>query len=260
MTTAMRAVTIGWLIVAMAFAAGSAEADFARGMAAFARGDMASAVRELEPAARADDARAQYLLAQIYERTGAPPKQRANAVMWYRRAAVNGIVAAMRRLGTIYRTGLGAESDPVQAYAWYDLASARLGPYRGSFGRLRDDIAAKLPALDLAHARRLASYWRGDAAKIGEMVLPPPTRVLPVEVLKSKKPLIDADGAAAETRVRRAQTALASRGYDVGPVDGIMGPRTGAAILAFQSDHGLTPDGQVTLGLIEQLEGDAEEG
>ncbi len=167
----------------------------------------------------------------------------------------------MRRLGDIYRTGLGGDRDPVQAYAWYDLASSRLGPHRASFGRIRDDIAVKLPPLDLALARHLASYWRGDIAKIGDMVPPPPpTLAAPAEVFKSKKPLTHVDGAAAETRVRRAQTALASRGYDVGPVDGIMGPRTGAAIQAFQSDQGLAPDGRVTSGLIELLEGDAEEG
>ena len=89
---------------------------------------------------------------------------------------------------------------------------------------------------------------------------PPPRPGSPAGVVKSKKPLTYVDGAAAQTEVRRAQTALASRGYDVGPVDGIMGPRTGAAIQAFQSDHGLAPDGRVTSELIERLEGDAEEG
>ena len=101
MTRAVRAVAIGWLVVTMALGAGSAEAGFARGMAAYARGDMKGAVDELVPSARAGDARAQYLLARMYEKAGAPPKQRAAAVMWYRRAAINGIVAAMRRLGHI---------------------------------------------------------------------------------------------------------------------------------------------------------------
>jgi hypothetical protein len=252
------------LIAAMAVFGGSAEAGFEQGIAAYARGDMATAVRELLPAARADDSRAQYLLAQIYERRGAAPKDRADAAMWYRRAAVNGIVAAMRRLGYIYRHGRGAESDPVQAFAWYDLASSRLGPYRGSFGRIRDDIASKLAPRALVHARHLARYWRGDVAKIGIMIPPPPPAELssPAEVFKSKISLTKVDGISAESRanVRRIQAALAARGYEVGPVDGIMGPRTGAAVRDFQSDQGLAPDGRMSSGLIERLEGDAEDG
>ncbi len=264
MTTLIRVLTIGWLFASMATGAGSAEAGFEQGMAAYARGDLATALGELLPAARADDARAQYLLALIYERSGAATKQRADAVMWYRRAAVNGVVAAMRRLGSIFRAGQGAESDPVQAYAWYDLASSRLGPHRGSFVRIRDDIAAKLPSPQLAHARNLARHWRSDVTKIGIMIPPPspPKRLPPAEVFKSKSSLLESSAATVETRarVRRAQTALTVRGYDVGPVDGINGPRTGAAIRAFQSDQGLAPDGRVTSGLIEKLDGDAEEG
>ncbi len=248
----------------MAVVAAPTQAGFAEGMAAYARGDMAAAVRELVPAAWADDSRAQFLLAKIYARTGSAPKERADAVMWYRRAAANGVVAAMRRLGDIYRDGLSAESDPVQAYAWYDLASSRLGPHRGSFGRFRDDIASKMPSPALVHARRLARYWRGDVAKIGVMIPPPPPPELskPAEVINSKMALAKTDSAMAEMRerVRRVQTALAARGYDVGPVDGIVGPRTGAAIRAFQSDQGLAPDGRVTAGLVERLEGDAEDG
>ena len=258
----MKVVSLGGVVASMVIAAPPAQAGFSEGMAAYARGDMATAVRELVPAARADDSRAQFLLARIYARIGSAPKERADAVMWYRRAAVNGIVAAMRRLGDIYRDGLGAESDPVQAYAWYDLASSRLGPHRGSFGRFRDDVASKMPPPALVHARDLARYWRGDVAKIGVMIRPPPELSSPAEMFKPKMALAKTDSAMAETRerVRRAQTALAARGYDVGPVDGIIGPRTGAAIRAFQSDQGLAPDGRVTAGLVERLEGDAEDG
>ena len=52
-------------------------------------------------------------------------------------------------------------------------------------------------------------------------------------------------------RVRQVQRALNSRGYDVGPVDGLFGPRTEAATLRFQRSHGLPADGIVerrTLG------------
>jgi len=79
-------------------------------------------------------------------------------------------------------------------------------------------------------------------------------------VIDSMKLLTKEVGSASEARVRRVQTALAARGYDVGPIDGIIGSRTSAAIRAFQSDQGLAPDGRLTAGLIERLEGDAEDG
>ena len=45
--------------------------------------------------------------------------------------------------------------------------------------------------------------------------------------------------------VLAVQERLAQLGYDPGPLDGIYGPQTEAAVRAFQSDHGLTVDGIV---------------
>jgi len=42
-----------------------------------------------------------------------------------------------------------------------------------------------------------------------------------------------------------AQQRLKDRGYYAGPVDGVMGPRTAAALRAYQRDHGLRATGQV---------------
>ena len=43
--------------------------------------------------------------------------------------------------------------------------------------------------------------------------------------------------------VRWVQQGLQQLGFDSGPIDGIMGPRTQMAISAFQQAHGLMPDG-----------------
>jgi len=45
--------------------------------------------------------------------------------------------------------------------------------------------------------------------------------------------------------VREAQQALQDKGYDVGPIDGIMGPKTQAAIREFQQKEGIESSGQL---------------
>lgn len=45
--------------------------------------------------------------------------------------------------------------------------------------------------------------------------------------------------------VRELQTLLRARGFDPGPIDGIFGQRTQAAVIAFQRSRGLVPDGIV---------------
>ncbi len=46
-----------------------------------------------------------------------------------------------------------------------------------------------------------------------------------------------------DARVEAAQARLSELGYDPGPIDGLMGRRTRAALRRFQRDHGLVADG-----------------
>jgi peptidoglycan hydrolase-like protein with peptidoglycan-binding domain len=46
-------------------------------------------------------------------------------------------------------------------------------------------------------------------------------------------------------RVREIQRALVAAGFDPGPADGRLGPRTKVAIHDFQQANGLEPDGKV---------------
>ena len=45
--------------------------------------------------------------------------------------------------------------------------------------------------------------------------------------------------------VREAQQALQQKGYDVGPIDGVMGPKTSAALREFQQAQGLKASGRL---------------
>ena len=45
--------------------------------------------------------------------------------------------------------------------------------------------------------------------------------------------------------VRRLQQALTSLGFNAGPIDGKLGARTRAGVVAFQKAAGLPPDGKI---------------
>lgn len=53
--------------------------------------------------------------------------------------------------------------------------------------------------------------------------------------------------------VAEIQRLLADRGYDPGPVDGMLGPRTTAAIRQYQEEAELQPTGKATRGLLARL-------
>jgi peptidoglycan hydrolase-like protein with peptidoglycan-binding domain len=56
-----------------------------------------------------------------------------------------------------------------------------------------------------------------------------------------------------ERTIAAVQRALGQLGYTVGVADGVMGPATRGAILAFQKDHGLAEDGRLTQTLANLL-------
>lgn len=48
--------------------------------------------------------------------------------------------------------------------------------------------------------------------------------------------------------VKQAQQVLVLQGYEIGAVDGRLGPRTRAALRQFQEMHGLAPSGELDAG------------
>jgi len=45
--------------------------------------------------------------------------------------------------------------------------------------------------------------------------------------------------------VRDAQAALRRKGFDIGPIDGVVGPRTASALREFQGEQGLADSGRL---------------
>ncbi len=87
-------------------------AGFDEGVAAFNRGDYATALREFRPLAEQGNARAQYNLGVMYENGRGVPQDYAKALQWYRKAAEQGVALAQNNLGVMYRKGRGVLGDP----------------------------------------------------------------------------------------------------------------------------------------------------
>jgi peptidoglycan hydrolase-like protein with peptidoglycan-binding domain len=58
---------------------------------------------------------------------------------------------------------------------------------------------------------------------------------------------------AAGGSVRSAQAKLKSEGFDPGPVDGRMGPRTASAVRAYQKAQGLQQSGRLDQATLDRL-------
>jgi TPR repeat protein len=167
------------------------------GLAAYDRGDYATAYRELAPAAAGGAPAAQYAVARMYlsgegiSRDGAEglkwlqkaatagvgPAQYqlgachewgievaqdySQAARWYRMAADRGVPVAQYRLGLLYINGMGVARDLVAAHIWLNLAASRLPPGepRNAVAQLRESVAANMTASQVAEAQVAARNW-----------------------------------------------------------------------------------------------------
>jgi len=167
------------------------------GLAAYDRGDFATAYRELAPAAAGGAPAAQYALARMYlsgegvsrdsaeglkwlrkaalagvglaqyqlgaclEWGIAVTQDYGEAARWYRMAADRGVPAAQYRLGLLYLNGVGVARDVVAAHMWLNLATSRLPPgeLRNAVATLRESVAASMTAAQIAEAQMTARNW-----------------------------------------------------------------------------------------------------
>lgn len=327
-------------------------ADFAEGFAAFQAEDYAGAWTLLAPEAEAGDRRAQFLLGEMllkglgreadtfaaagwfqkavrepdpdryalyalasqYFIGDGVPKDVANAIVLYERAASLGDLEAMRSLAAIHARGEEVPQDLQAALRWLFLAAqsgdpaaverfsrlagvaGRSPPVSGSFvaiayvapadhpswsaspGFLPGIVGSRLTLGDRSFALGDTACTRPafvsgtvDAADLsaamagvvpyGVVAADDPTPLTTVAVtcdgtlaasiavLGDGRLMLSALGGALlfestpSPTVAEAQRLLAQLGYQPGPVDGVYGPRTGAALQAFQADSGVLATG-----------------
>ena len=151
------------------------------------------------------------------------PEDDREAAFWWRQAAEQGDADAQFNLGLMYRLGEGVPRDDVQGYAWLILAAAQ-GSERSERARtiIRQIRQGMTPAR-IVEAQKLSHElvaWIADGRSV-----PAPARISGTPV-RPPEPSRDT--------VRQVQAYLALLGYDPGPVDGLPGRRTTAAVLRFQ--------------------------
>jgi TPR repeat protein len=173
---------------------------FEDGMAAYERGDYATALRLWRPLAQQGNAKAQFNLGKMYQLGNGVPQDYAEAVKWYRLAAEQGnakaqvvlaimyggghgvpqdyaevvkwsrlaaeqgVAEAQFHLGFMYASGQGVPQDFVRAHMWSNLAASRFPAsqleMRDNAVKLRDPTAALMTPAQIAEAQKLAREWK----------------------------------------------------------------------------------------------------
>lgn len=122
------------------------------------------AAKWFEKAAEQGDAGAQYKIGLFYHNGLGVEKDFSQAAKWYRHAALQGHGSALEGLGILYRDGEGVSANPVTAYKFFSLATARyrIDPASGGLmAKPRGEVVAKqLNNAELAAADALAETWK----------------------------------------------------------------------------------------------------
>jgi uncharacterized protein YbaP (TraB family) len=229
-------------VVAFAAVAAPSWAETGAGAESFGRSDVA-AYRAWVAGAAQGDADAQYSLGLVYELGKGRLQNSAEAAKWYRKAAEQGHLKAQVGLGALHARGEGVPQDLVRAYVLFDLAYEQGFAVAADY---RDGVAVHMTAAQFREARQLAIAARQSAAAIFQ--------VQGAEGERKERASPARAGAGKRELVAAGQRGLAALGYESGPVDGIAGPITEAAVRTFQTDLGLVIDGEVTEALVYQLE------
>ena len=180
-------------ILVLSFAVPVAAGSLEDGRAAYEHRDFAIAERLFRPLAEHGNAIAQYNLGVMYHKGEGVPQSYPHAVSWYRyaawqgdasaqlelglmcyngqgtlqnyaealtwfrKAADQGSARAQFNLGAMYANGQGVPQDYILAHMWLSLAAAKNETRAVD---LRDIVAAKMTAAQVAEAQKLAREWK----------------------------------------------------------------------------------------------------
>ncbi|WP_323797839.1 peptidoglycan-binding protein [Nisaea sp.] len=245
--------------------------------------------KSLEQSADAGDAKAQHDLALAYLTGAAGTQNPERAAELLREAAIQGLPGAQYNLAVLYETGQGVRQEDVRALLWYHIAAEQGHPNaqynlgvmyaegRGiplNFGEAarwfqaaaKQGMARALynlavmtdEGLGVAQDKKKALELFSAAAEAGDQRA--------IEMLsgsgetsgENSSTLNGADGVqtaadAPAAMVAAVQGELTRLGFYSGRIDGLMGPKTRAAIREFELSAGMDESGEATTILLEEL-------
>jgi uncharacterized protein len=114
---------IAAICLTASFAAPVAAGPLEDAIAAYGKGNYATALLLLRPLAEQGTARAQILLGVMYSRGQGMAQNYGEAMKWYRRAADHGDATAQVAVGAMYANGLGVPQDHAKAMEWFRKAA-----------------------------------------------------------------------------------------------------------------------------------------
>lgn len=240
--------------------------------------DMAAAAKWYERSAELGLAPAQYRIGNFYEKGTGVERSIAKAKTWYQLAAEQGNASAMHNLAVLYAMGADGVADNDSAARWF-VKAAELGVKDSQFNlgilaakgvgvpqdleesykwfalvaktgdrdaaAKRDEVANALRPEQLAKARATVELWKPKPVDPEANVVEIPegwddsgTRTASIDMKKA---------------VANIQKILNKNGYEAGGADGVMGEKTKNAIMAFQTDNGLEPTGEIDEKLVKLL-------
>ncbi|WP_156907434.1 SEL1-like repeat protein [Thalassobaculum salexigens] len=188
---------------------------------------------------------AQFNLGVMYERGLGVPEDETRALLWYHSAAEQGYSLAQYNLGRLYALGKGIPQSDAEAKRWFQRAADR-GVSAGLYELARfetDELERERKMYTAAKAgAEAAQEWLRvkSAGGVPEAPLGPPAGLM-----------LDTPTGAPD--IAEIQEGLSALGYYDGPMDGIAGPMTRAAISKFQSDNGLPATGLPSRSLRQRL-------
>ncbi len=184
--------------------------------------DYEAAAKYLRDSAIQGHAQAQYLLGEAYSNERGVDRDAAWAARWYGKAAAQGLGAAQYAYGVAHASGLGLPKNLPAGYAWLVLAARANHEDAKTAGQA---VVARLSPDQIERAESWAAHFQ------------------------PRRATVFADRAT----VIYVQHTLNQRRYDAGPVDGMAGPMTRAAVKRFQAETGSAVDGRVSADLVERL-------
>lgn len=167
--------------------------DYQAGVAAFNRGDYATALKQWRPLAAKGNVGAQHYLGILYTQGLGVPKDHAKAVQWFKkaaeaghapsaynlgfrylkgegvrqnaetgarwitRAAQTGLVPAQHTLGLLYANGDGVRRDFVVAYFWFSLSAKQKNQIAL---KDRETIVKQMTPQQIREAEAMVARWR----------------------------------------------------------------------------------------------------